>query len=174
MKQSVSLCYHHIGPLDIIYLAGVTDPLMMLSILLKRWNWQKYHLKFNGLTLIIWKIIKVRLQLNSRNILGIFRFHRWFCELGINEKSFWYASWKWSEICSYIRSRNTFRSWPWLQTSQGSMASLVWWLYLSLIPFSCYWAWQGRFYSWWRGYSSNRNRIPNQLIFNNCLINYES
>ena len=72
MKQSVSLCYHHIGHLDTIYLAGVTGPLTMLSILLKRWNRQKYHLKFNGLTLIIWKIIKVRLQFNSRFILEIY------------------------------------------------------------------------------------------------------
>ena len=36
MKQSVSLCYHHIGHLDTIYLAGVTGPLTTLSILLKR------------------------------------------------------------------------------------------------------------------------------------------
>lgn len=64
MKQSVSLCYHHIGHLDTIYLAGVTGPLTTLSILLKRWNRQKYHLKFNGWTLTIWKIIKVKLQFN--------------------------------------------------------------------------------------------------------------
>ena len=116
---------------------------------------------------------KGKTSVQLKNYSGdIFRFYRWFCELGINEKSFWYASWKWSEICSYIGSRNTFRSWPWLQTSQGSMASLICWLYLSLIPFSCYWAWEGRFYSWWRGYSSNRNRIPNQLISNNCLISW--